>query len=67
MATVKSFIQRVINLRPEVVPGKKYNYKCVDHGDYWNIYRQWLDGYPWELHVVVPKGDENDTSTWCRT
>lgn len=67
MATVKSFILKVIDQRPEIIIGKNYDYKCKEHDDYYNIYRRVIDGAPWKLYVVVPKKTPEDTSTWART
>lgn len=67
MATVKKFILKVIENRPNIVIGKNYDYKCKEHNEYYNIYRRVVDGAPWKLHVVVPKETPDDTSTWCRT
>lgn len=67
MAAVKAFILKVIDRRPEIVIGKNYDYKCKEHGDYYNIYRRVIDGAPWKLYVVVPKETPDDTSTCART
>lgn len=67
MAAVKAFILKVIDQRPKIVIGKNYDYKCKEHGDYYNIYRRVIDGALWKLYVVVPKETPDDTSTWERT
>jgi hypothetical protein len=62
---LRRFLRKVIDQTPEIVYGKRYDYKSVDKGDYWILYRRQYEGMPWHKIVKVYKKDyESKVHDW---
>lgn len=57
MPCLRRFLRKVLDRTPEVVYGKRYDYKSVDKGDYWIIYRRQYEGKKWLKVVKIYKED----------
>lgn len=57
MPCMRSFLRKVIDHTPEIVYGKRYDYKSVDKGDYWILFRRQYEGKPWLKIAKVYKND----------
>lgn len=50
MAPRNEFINKVISNSPNVIVGKKYNYKAIKKDGLWHIYFQDFEFEPWKLY-----------------
>lgn len=54
MSLTKKFMDKVIAASPEVVIGKRYDYKALRVGQQMNIYQRDFEDMPWKLIVEAP-------------
>ena len=53
MAPKREFTIKVIEQRPKVIKGKKFNYKATEGKGYYLVWLQAFEGEPWKLGIFV--------------
>lgn len=65
MAPRREFTINVIEQRPKVIKGKKFNYKATEGKGYYLVWLQAFEGEPWKLGILVEKTPLYKKAKWC--
>ncbi len=65
MAPRRAFTINVIEQRPKVVRGKKFNYKATESKNYYKVWLQEFEGQSWKLGILVEKTPLYKKAKWC--
>ena len=61
----RDFTRKVIEQRPKVIKGKRYNYKATEGKKYYKVWLQEFEGEPWKLGILVEKKLLYKNEKWC--